>query len=225
VPRFKVWIRIFDMPPKLWNATETHRVASLFGTILRTINLAHEGFLSSWNLVVAVTDLSHIPKNITINVGGMDIWMLIAVIKWVHCQMYTATDFPKLVVKFDCPSVVIKSYLSCSSTNDTNSDDDLDRVLMPCRALLEIIEDRDPTSLPEKIRSFLAGPKGLDTHSWRQRFINDAIHQSRHLPSIIPTSKATESESQQIAHQMKPANHVIMQVGEFFFCFLKRTRR
>jgi hypothetical protein len=165
VPRFKVWVSIVDMPPELWNVTEAKNVAALFGTYLGTINLAYEGCIISWNMVVAVTDLVLIPDNATINIVGMDIWMCIVVIKWVHYKLYAAEDFLKPAISYNSKDQVAMTYPSCSSSEDSSSDEDPEKCWMPRQVLLEVVGDCDPSMLLEEIRGFLLMPKGGDTRS------------------------------------------------------------
>jgi Domain of unknown function (DUF4283) len=154
MPRFKVWLDLIGLPPNLWSEKVVHLAASQMGVYLRTINLKRSADLSFYFVVVATPDLETIPEELKLVVGGLEYKVRVEVNKWVHTPLYTTSDFPKQPPRY---SSSFPSDSSTSSPSEGSGGDDSDSIPMPRKTLIEIVGNRDPSSLPPKIREFIQG--------------------------------------------------------------------
>jgi Domain of unknown function (DUF4283) len=152
--RFKVWIDLIGLPLNLWSEKVVRMAVSQMGVYLGTINPKRSADLSFWSVVVATPDLETIPEELKLVIGGLEYKVRVSVNKWVHTPLYTAADFPKQPLRYSPP---FSNDSSASSSSKGSGGDDFDSIPIPRKTLIEIVGNRDLSSLPPEIKQFIHG--------------------------------------------------------------------
>lgn len=193
IPSFKVLIALEDLPPYIWREDYVLQAVTGMGTYLGSIDPPDPTDLKQYLVVIATDDLNRIPQHVGLRVGGLEHLLSVKVLKISMGIIYGPKDLPQMPKKYGRPEQL---YSSPDSSEEEMGDFRDDMIPVSRKALTEICQGRDPATLPEIVRSFLAGdttraPLGNEAHATE----NPVIAFPRQTTHVSQTATVTQTVS------------------------------
>lgn len=106
--------------------------------------------LNYWIAAVAVDDLSLVPLQVAMHIGGLVHKATVHTIAFKRTPLYPASEMPRQPKKYSRP----QPPLSSSSSSDDFTAMDHEPIVMSCRVLRELCRGKTADSLPPELRQF-----------------------------------------------------------------------
>lgn len=118
---------------------------------LGSVESEHPSSIASWLVAVGVDDLTLVPPQLVVHIGGLMYYVQAYVEAYHRAPLYTADDMPKHPIVYRRP---IPPPSSSSSSDGDTLMDTQDLIPMSSRVLREICRGRTADSLPPELQQF-----------------------------------------------------------------------
>lgn len=151
IPAYKILLRLVDIPPHLFKERHVAQAVSRFGVFLGSVAPEDSSSLASWLVAVGVDDLTLVPPELVVHIGGMVHTVQVHTIAYHRAPLYTADDMPKQPKIYRRPQ---PPPSSSGSSDNENTNDDLQLIPMSSRVLRELCRGKTAETLPPELRQF-----------------------------------------------------------------------
>lgn len=151
IPAYKVLLRLVGMPPHIFREKHVQQAVVRFGVFLGSVEPADTSSIASWLVAVGVDDLTLVPPELVVHIGGLMYYLTVHTEAWKRGPIYSVNDMskhPKLYKRLQPPPP------SSSSSEDANFMDDNEFIPMSTAVLRELCSGRTADSLPPELRRF-----------------------------------------------------------------------
>lgn len=152
IPAYKILINLVDIPPPLFKEKYVAQAVSCFGVFLGSVASEKPSSIASWTVAVGVDDLSLVPPELVMHVGGMVHTVQVHPIACQRAPIYTVQDIPKHPKTYYRPQPPPPS--SSSSSDNENNYDDSELIPMSSGVLRDLCRGKPADSLPPELRRF-----------------------------------------------------------------------
>lgn len=151
IPAYKVLLRLVGLPPHLHREKHVRTAVARFGVFLGSVEPEDPASLASWLVAVGVDDLTLVPPQLVLHIGGAVHYVQTYAEAWHRAPIYTAEDMPKHPPIYKRP----QPPPSSSSSSETGTmKDDSELIPMSAQVLREMCRGRTADSLPPELRQF-----------------------------------------------------------------------
>lgn len=151
IPAYKILLRLVGLPPHLCRDKYAKQAVSRFGVFLGSVEPENPSSIASWLVAVGVDDLTLVPPQLVVHIGGMMYYLQVYVEAWHRAPIYTSDDMPKHPKVYRRP---IPPPPSSTSSEDGTTKDDQELIPMSSQVLREMCRGRTADSLPPELRRF-----------------------------------------------------------------------
>ncbi|KAF3338202.1 hypothetical protein FCM35_KLT17039 [Carex littledalei] len=156
IPAYKVLLSLVDVPPHLFREHHIAKAVSHFGVYLGSVAPENPSSLAALTAAVGVDDLTLIPNELVLHVGGLVHYTRVHVMNWQRDPLYKVEDMPAHPKTYTRP----QPPPSSTSSSDTEMGlNDHDLIPMSTRVLRDLCRGRAAASLPPELRPFAAEDK------------------------------------------------------------------
>lgn len=183
IPSYKVLLTIVGLPPHLFKEKYMSLAMARFGVFLGSVAPEKPSSLSNWMVAVGVYDLTLIPPEIAIHIGGMIHTARLHILAWDRTPLYKAEDMPKNPKKYLRPQPPPSSSSSSDSENCPRKGE---LIPMSSHVLRQMCRGRTAASLPPELRRF-ASLEEMETSDMPAQFpevsqsVQSVLHNSEEL--------------------------------------------
>lgn len=210
IPAYKVLLRLVGLPPHLFREKYVKQAVARFGVFLGSMEPENPSSVASWLVAVGVDDLSLIPPQMAVHIGGMVHYARVHAEAYRRAPIYSAEDLPKQPMIYRRPQ---QAPSSPTSSDDTNYMDEQE--LIPCssRVLREICRGRTADSLPPELRRFAT----LEVLDMPNPFSDTQGMATRDPPqpnqTVLHHSQNMQPESQRLPAPLHPTSTRVRVAG------------
>lgn len=151
IPAYKVLLRLVGLPPHLCREKHIIRAVSRFGVFLGSIQPENPSSLASSLVAIGVDDLSLIPPELVMHIGGLTHDVLVHTLAYNRSPIYTAEDLPKHPKVYKRPQ---PPPSSTTSSDDEVLHDENELIPMSSNVLRELCRGKTADTLPPELRRF-----------------------------------------------------------------------
>lgn len=151
VPAYKVLLRLVGLPPHLCRERYVRSTVARFGVFLGSLELETSSSIASWLVAVGVDDLTLVPPQLVVHIGGMMYYVQTYAEAWHRAPIYTAEEMPKHPTVFTRPQPAPPSP---PSSDDDILMDDMELIPTSSRVLRDICRGPTAESLSPELRQF-----------------------------------------------------------------------
>lgn len=149
VPTYKILLRLVGLPPHLRRERYVIQAVSRFGVFLGSVDPEESSSLASWLVAVGVDDLTLVPPQLVLHIGGMVHTAQVYAEAWHRSPIYSASDMPNHPKVYRRPQPPPPSSTS-------SEDDSMGAELIPMSSIVlrDICRGRTTELLPPELRRF-----------------------------------------------------------------------
>lgn len=122
-----------------------------FGVYLGSVEPENTSSIASWLVAVGVDDLTLVPPQLVVHIGGMMYYLQVYAEAWHRAPIYTSDEMPKHPKVYRRP---IPPPPSSTSSEEGTMLDDQELIPMSTQVLREMCRGRSADSLPPELRRF-----------------------------------------------------------------------